>query len=62
MIFMFLESTKVFLLTLLHSEGPTNPLKCMSYLPFYFSDEQFNLNGEKKFRVGGGGGVGNQDR
>ena len=58
MICMSFESTTVFLLTLLHSEGPTNPLKCTPYLPFYFSDEQFDLNGEKKFKVGGG----NQDR
>ena len=37
-----------------------NPLKCMPCLPFFFfiSDEQFDQNGEKKFRVGWGGGGG----
>ena len=30
-----------------------NPLKCMPCLPFSFSDEQFDQNGEKNFRVGG---------
>ena len=30
-----------------------NPLKCMLCLPFFFSDKQFDQNGEKKFRTGG---------
>ena len=29
-----------------------NPLKCMPCLPFSFSNEQFDQNGEKKIRVG----------
>ena len=64
MIFMSFESTIVFLLTLLHpfwvQLGSCQRIESfkMHALPsdFLFSDEQFDQNGEKKFRVGGGGG------
>ena len=52
----------VFLLTLLHFERPKlyTVLAFLSAIgfmscPFSFSDEHFDLSGEKKFRVGGGG-------
>ena len=35
-------------LSAIGSIAKKNTLKCMPYLPFSFSDEQFNQNGEKK--------------
>ena len=36
-----------------HVKEKKNTLNCVHCLPFCFSDEQFDQNGEKKFRVGG---------